>query len=85
MERRPNLRIAIVGHTDTVGGLEANIAVSRARASAVRDRLIERYDVAPNRIEAGGMGYLSPVASNLTPEGREMNRRVEVILLGEDR
>lgn len=83
MENRPNLRIAIVGHTDTVGGLEANIAVSRARASAVRDRLIERYDVPAERIEAGGMGYLSPVASNLTAEGREENRRVEVIVVGE--
>ncbi|WP_299744667.1 OmpA family protein [uncultured Tateyamaria sp.] len=84
MENRPNLRIAIVGHTDTVGGLEANIAISRARASAVRDRLIERYDVSPNRIEAGGMGYLSPVASNLTAAGREANRRVEVIVVGEE-
>ncbi|GGX58557.1 membrane protein [Tateyamaria omphalii] len=83
MENRPNLRIAIVGHTDSVGGLEANIAVSRARANAVRNRLVERYDVSPNRIESGGMGYLSPVASNLTAQGREANRRVEVIVLEE--
>lgn len=83
MTNRPNLRIAVVGHTDTVGGLEANIAISRARASAVRDRLIGRYEVPPDRIEAGGMGYLAPVASNLTAEGRELNRRVEVILLSE--
>lgn len=80
---RPTLRIAVVGHTDTVGALEANIAVSRARASAVRDRLIARYGVAPDRIEAAGMGYLAPVASNLSTEGREANRRVEVILLDE--
>ena len=84
MAERPDLRIAVVGHTDTVGGLEANIAVSRARASAVRDRLVDRYEVPPDRIEAGGMGYLAPVASNLTAEGREMNRRVEVIVVGED-
>ncbi|WP_299651597.1 OmpA family protein [uncultured Tateyamaria sp.] len=84
MTNRPDLRIAVVGHTDTVGGLEANIAVSRARASAVRDRLVDRYDVSRDRIEAGGMGYLSPVASNLTAEGREMNRRVEVIVVNED-
>ncbi|WP_299555554.1 OmpA family protein [uncultured Tateyamaria sp.] len=84
MENRPNLRIAIVGHTDTVGGLQANIAVSRARASAVRDRLIERYDISADRIEAGGMGYLSPVDTNLTAEGREANRRVEAVVLGED-
>jgi len=84
MRDRPTLRIAVVGHTDTVGGLEANIAVSRARASAVRDRLIDRYDVDADRIEAGGMGYLSPVASNLTAEGREANRRVEIIVVGDE-
>ncbi|MEL7132398.1 MAG: OmpA family protein [Pseudomonadota bacterium] len=83
MADRPNLRIAVVGHTDTVGGLEANIAVSRARATAVRDRLVDRYEVSAARIEAGGMGYLAPVASHLTAEGRELNRRVEVILLSE--
>lgn len=84
MESRPDLRIAVVGHTDTVGGLQANIAVSRARATAVRNRLVDRYDVPADRIEAGGMGYLSPVASNLTVEGREANRRVEVIVVGEE-
>ena len=81
MEARPGLRIAVVGHTDTVGGLEANIAVSRARAQSVRRALIESYGVAPARIEANGMGYLSPVASNLTEAGREANRRVEVVIL----
>ncbi|MBY5935390.1 OmpA family protein [Tateyamaria omphalii] len=83
MTNRPGLRIAVVGHTDTVGGLEANITVSRARARAVRERLISRYDVSPSRIEAEGMGYLSPVASNLTAAGREANRRVEVIVLSD--
>ncbi|WP_147110852.1 OmpA family protein [Tateyamaria sp. syn59] len=84
MVNRPGLRIAVVGHTDTIGGLEANLTVSRARARAVRERLINRYDVPPNRIEAEGMGYLAPVASNLTAEGREANRRVEVIVVGEE-
>ncbi|KIC51798.1 OmpA family protein [Tateyamaria sp. ANG-S1] len=84
MANRPGLRIAVVGHTDTIGGLATNIEVSRARAVAVRDRLINRYDVPPGRIEAEGMGYLAPLASNLTAEGREMNRRVEVIVVGED-
>lgn len=84
MQSRPGLEIAFVGHTDTAGDLEANIAVSRARAEAVRKALIETYGVPAERIEAGGMGYLSPVASNLTAEGREANRRVEVILIRED-
>ncbi|WP_298921671.1 OmpA family protein [uncultured Roseobacter sp.] len=75
------LRIALVGHTDTVGGLEPNITLSRQRARAVRAHLIEKYGIAPNRLDAEGMGYLSPVASNRTAEGRNENRRVEAILL----
>lgn len=77
----PEARIAVVGHTDTVGGLADNIALSRRRAGAVRERLIEAYDIAAGRIEAEGTGYLAPVASNRTPEGREANRRVEAVLL----
>lgn len=77
----PTRRVALVGHTDTVGDLQANIALSRRRANAVRARLIEAYDVPASQLEAEGMGYLSPIASNLTPEGREANRRVEAVLL----
>lgn len=84
MTARPALQIAVVGHTDTVGGLAANIAVSRARAQAVRTALIDIYSADGARIEAEGMGYLAPFASNLTAEGREANRRVEVIVVGED-
>jgi OOP family OmpA-OmpF porin len=84
LAERPSLRLAIVGHTDTLGGLSANIAVSRARAQSVRDRLIQEYGVAPNQIEAEGTGYLAPRASNLTTEGREANRRVEVVVVSDD-
>ena len=84
MQDRLGLRIAVVGHTDTVGGLDTNIAVSRARARAVRTALIETHGVPGARIEAEGMGYLAPIASNLSAEGREANRRVEVILISDD-
>ncbi len=84
LNARPNLLVAVVGHTDTIGGLEANINVSRARARAVRARLIESYGVSGAQVQAEGMGYLSPVASNLTEPGREANRRVEVIVVRED-
>lgn len=77
----PGIRIALVGHTDSVGSLEANIALSRARARSVRQRMIDGYGIAGTRMEAEGMGYLSPVASNLNAEGRDRNRRVEAILL----
>ncbi len=79
----PGLRIALVGHTDSAGSLADNIALSKRRAQAVRDYLVRNHGLAASRVEAEGMGYLAPVASNLTPEGREANRRVEAILLSD--
>jgi OOP family OmpA-OmpF porin len=76
-------RIVLVGHTDTEGSREGNIALSRARAMAVRSHLIETLGADPARIEAEGVGYLAPRASNGTPDGREANRRVEVVLIAE--
>ncbi len=83
LEARPELRIALVGHTDSVGGLDGNIALSQRRAQSVRRRMIDSYGIDGARMEAEGMGYLAPIASNLEETGREENRRVEVIVLGE--
>lgn len=74
-------RIAIVGHTDAAGGLEANIALSRRRAAAVREALIANHGVPAAQVEAEGVGYLAPIAPNSTDAGREANRRVEAVLL----
>lgn len=74
-------RIALVGHTDAVGSLPVNIALSRQRAISVRQRLISAYAIPAGQLDAEGMGYLSPIAPNTTTEGREANRRVEAILL----
>ena len=76
----PERTVALVGHTDAEGALDGNIALSRRRATAVLDRLVADYGVNRGQLEAQGMGYLSPIASNLTEEGREANRRVEVIV-----
>lgn len=80
LRANPNLTIALVGHTDSSGALEGNITLSQQRAEAVRKVLLESYGIAPDRIEAQGVGYLAPIASNLTEEGRRMNRRVEVMV-----
>lgn len=80
LSTRPEARVTLVGHTDTVGGLEPNIAISRQRAESVRNRLIERYGVAAAQLGAEGAGWLAPRASNQTPEGQAKNRRVEAIL-----
>ncbi|RKT28108.1 OOP family OmpA-OmpF porin [Roseovarius halotolerans] len=74
-------RVALVGHTDTVGGLEPNIALSRERAASVLSRLAEDYQVPRAQMDAEGAGYLAPIASNRSDHGRESNRRVEVVLL----
>jgi OOP family OmpA-OmpF porin len=80
----PKRRIALVGHTDAVGKLEQNLALSKRRASAVLERLVSTYGVPRAQLEAEGMGYLAPIAPNQTEPGREANRRVEAILLNTD-
>lgn len=75
-------RVVLVGHTDTEGTLEGNIELSRARAAAVRAFLIEEFGTDPGQVEAAGIGYLAPRATNVDPAGREANRRVEVVLIG---
>jgi OOP family OmpA-OmpF porin len=77
----PSRRIVLVGHTDAVGTLDSNIALSRARAEAVREYLIETLGVDPAQVSATGIGYLAPRATNETVTGREANRRVEAVLL----
>lgn len=77
----PAIRIVLVGHSDAIGGLEPNMVVSRQRAQAVLQRLVQEYGIAESRIDAEGVGYLSPVAQNSTKAGRRSNRRVEAVLL----
>lgn len=76
----PQRTVALVGHTDSAGSLDANIALSKRRAASALERLVNEYGVDRRQLEAEGMGYLAPIANNLTEEGREANRRVEVII-----
>jgi len=78
---RPDVRIALVGHTDIEGSLTGNIAISEARAAAVRERLIETYNVPAEQTSAHGIGFLSPQSSNVNAAGRAQNRRVEAVLV----
>ena len=64
-----------------VGGVGS--AHDDRRAESVRSRLRDGYDVDPAQMQADGVGFLAPVASNLTEAGRAENRRVEVILLSD--
>lgn len=76
------LSIEIQGHTDDVGSAAQNIRLSQRRAEAIRAVLV-RAGVAPARLISTGFGPTRPRASNKTAEGREQNRRVEFLILGE--
>lgn len=76
----PDARLTLVGHTDSEGGLAGNIALSKRRAEAVASVLVSRFGADRQRIAAEGAGWLAPRASNATPEGRQLNRRVEAVL-----
>ena len=78
----PSLRLGIEGHTDSVGGSDFNLVLSEKRANAVRDYLVVQ-GLEPSNLSAQGYGMDRPVEDNGTPEGRQKNRRVEIIVSGE--
>jgi outer membrane protein OmpA-like peptidoglycan-associated protein len=78
----PSLHLAVEGHTDSVGSDEYNQQLSEHRAESVRDYFVQQ-GVPANSIDAHGFGKTEPIASNDTPEGRQQNRRVELILSGD--
>ncbi len=79
LQAYPNTTVDVVGHTDNTGSAGYNQDLSSRRAQAVAGVLLEQ-GVSPSRVRAYGRGEDAPVASNLTPEGRQLNRRVEVII-----
>jgi outer membrane protein OmpA-like peptidoglycan-associated protein len=78
----PTLHVQIEGHTDSVGSDDYNQQLSEKRAGAVRDYFVQQ-SIAADSIEARGFGKTQPIASNDTPEGRQQNRRVELVLSGD--
>ena len=76
-QRYPDETVSVEGHTDNVGSPEYNQGLSERRAYSVRDYLASQ-GVTPSRVSAIGYGEARPKASNDTPEGRQLNRRVEI-------
>jgi OOP family OmpA-OmpF porin len=76
LQKYPDVKVVIEGYTDNVGDPGFNRLLSEHRATAVRDYLIER-GVEPPRLVAVGRGAENPIASNNTPYGRSLNRRIE--------
>jgi outer membrane protein OmpA-like peptidoglycan-associated protein len=79
LRQQPDLKVFIVGHTDSSGALEHNLALSERRAQSVVKALTSRFGIAPNRLVAVGMASYSPVASNHSDAGKAKNRRVEMV------
>lgn len=80
LQVRPNQRIRIVGHTDNIGSDRSNQVLSEGRCTAVKQQMVER-GIAPERIEVDGRGERDPIVPNDSEEHRQMNRRVEIVLL----
>lgn len=79
LNANPNSTVAVIGHTDNTGAASYNLDLSQRRAATV-SRILMNAGVAPNRLQSIGRGEDEPVATNLTPEGRALNRRVEVVI-----
>jgi outer membrane protein OmpA-like peptidoglycan-associated protein len=77
LEANPTARLSITGHTDNVGKAEANLDLSKRRATAVAKVLSGEFAIAADRLTTDGKGDTDAIAVNTTAEGRAMNRRVE--------
>lgn len=83
LNNNPDINVVVEGHTDSIPirrSFEDNWALSVARATSIVRILTNTYAVDPTRVTASGRSYFEPVESNSTPEGRQRNRRTEIIL-----
>lgn len=74
--------VAVAGHTDSKGADQYNMELSEKRAAAIKDYLVGKHGITPERIVVKAYGKSKPIASNETPDGQALNRRVEFIRLG---
>lgn len=79
LNKYPNTTIKVVGYTDSTGSEAHNLRLSELRANAVKNALVIK-GVNASRMVAIGMGKSNPVANNSTPEGRQLNRRVNIVI-----
>ncbi|MFN2315236.1 MAG: OmpA family protein [Gemmatimonadales bacterium] len=81
LRENPALRLGIEGHTDADGDDAHNLTLSEQRAAAVKTFLVEEHRIAEGRLQPSGHGESKPVADNASPEGKQQNRRVELVKL----
>lgn len=81
LKENPSIKIKVVGHTSSDGDDKANMELSKKRATAVKDMLVNDFKLDSAMIETDGKGESQPIADNKTKEGKAQNRRVEFIKL----
>jgi flagellar motor protein MotB len=79
LKNNPKLNVYVVGHTDMKGTLDYNLKLSKQRAESVVQTLVENYGIPTGRLSPKGVGPLVPVSSNKNDDGRQLNRRVELV------
>ncbi len=79
LKEQPDMKVFVVGHTDNEGSLTYNMDLSKERAKSVVNKLINEHGIEASRLNPEGLGFLAPVSSNRTEEGRAKNRRVELV------
>jgi outer membrane protein OmpA-like peptidoglycan-associated protein len=78
MTDNPDWKLTVEGNTDNIGGDAYNLDLSKRRAAAVKETLVTRYHIVPDRLSTNGFGASHPIETNETLEGRARNRRVEL-------
>jgi len=81
LKENPNVRVRIVGYTDSDGAAVANLDLSKRRGASVKNELVKGFGIDASRLESDGFGATKPVAPNDTPVNKALNRRVEFIKL----
>lgn len=81
LQENPDVRVKIVGHTDSDGADASNLDLSKRRGASVKNELVKTFGIEASRLESDGMGEGQPVAPNDTPANKALNRRVEFIKL----
>ncbi len=78
MKENPSIKVEIGGHTDAGGSEKANQKISEKRAESAKKYLMDKFNIAGDRLVVKGYGSKKPIADNNTKEGRAKNRRVEL-------
>ena len=81
LKENADVKVKIVGHTDSDGADAANMDLSKRRGASVKDALVKDFEIDASRLQSDGMGETQPIAPNDTPVNKALNRRVELIKL----